>query len=276
MKKTDQDGKKRKTTGLKREALEKLRYDFLRRSDKYRKLCEMVGKSNLKEPLKAIVIANMYPENTGYEIRNYVNTTVKIRRPIKIIDTFLKYGNVHREDFAAFWEKIIKAEEGADERLGMKLVEDYIDMLPLYFEYAEEWGHVHGVKDMGAALTAAHQAFLNQTILVISRRDNTQREENIICEQIKKIVHRGTLDTRVREELHHYLWVFNLNTQHKADRKIIDPIYEKHKREAGSKANSRSMKRKFERDIERARGIIENVENDDPCWWSLPVKESDK
>jgi len=246
---------------------EEWKYKFLKLSDNYRTLCELVRRSNLEPPYTARAIADLYPMRKGYI--QYTRTESKL--PIKIIYTYLQYGDIHRpgHTFDTYWRGAKKAKRALKGHPVHELVTDYLEWLPVYFDMAEGAQELLKIKSLKDSLIFVHRAFLNRTILVIDRLEYSQREENYICKLIKSIVHQNTKHRRFTESTVKYyydayrLWI--------KDKKKYKKIFEETRapKKKGVYDGPSSGWTRIYKDIRAAKACIERIEQGVWPWWKL-------
>lgn len=246
---------------------EALKYEFLKLSPRYKALCEMVRSAKLKPPYDARKIAALFPAGRGYTS----DSLNEFRVPIKIINTFIEYGDIHQpdRDFEAYWKEKQAVREAYKGRPVVELVTDYIDSLPMYSDLAKQAQKLLKIKDLEKSLIFVHRAFLGRTILVIDRLKYSQREENTILSKIKQIIHKSTRDANFHEDTNKkYLVAYRL---HELEGLPTSRVFAATREsESGqSYSNKKDKESKIRKDVRKAKKIMKNIENGISCWWNV-------
>jgi hypothetical protein len=246
---------------------EEWKYKFLKLSENYKALCALVRRSNLRRPYTARAIADLYPMGRGY----IESTRTESKLPIKIIYTYLQYGDIHQpgHTFSTYWRETKKARQALKGHPVHELVTDYLDWLPVYFDMAQDAQDLLNIKDLKDSLLFVHRAFLSRSILVIDRLEYSQREENIICKQIKSIIHANTKNRNFPiDTIKFYYDAYRLRVK---EEKKLKKIFEETRapKKKGYYTGPYAKETRIYKDIQEAEACIKRIEQGIWPWWKL-------
>ena len=222
------------------EATYRLWWEFLKRSDRYKRICDVMYKRRRRRQTPDAVLFELFPEARDIELSR---ENLNLFNECCAFATYRRFGDVHRSDFESWWNagRMFSPVNRAIPANNYEVIEDWV---------LESPDSVRAVRitfniDLADGLTANVKSIHGQV------------------KEIMKLYSENVMSEIVADTLVRYLEIYDIWSAHAADPHWTDRVIEQHdyyrRQWQNSRTSGESIKVTIARDCRYAQEIVMNA-----------------